>query len=267
MKLMKKTFLVAAALFCTQAQADAVTLRSHDATYAMKQVHQYNRNGSVIEQAQGVLHYAFRNSCDGWTVEYKSAIRMQLGNGNQSQMEWNYTSWESFDGKRLRFRSRMKQNGQESERLHGEARLEEGAGVVVFAEPNGRRETIPADTRFPTTHLREAFERVNKGEMVFSAPYFDGSGDDLDFEVDTVSLPYKGKKVTQVEETKLPDVPVWNMRLTFFKPDNQASVADTEISARYRADGVATRLLQDFGDLVLKGRLAELSYLDEPTCQ
>jgi hypothetical protein len=39
-----------------------------------------------------------------------------------------------------------------------------------------------------------------------------------------------------------------------------------EIGARYRQDGVTTRLMQNFGDFVLQGRLIELTYADEPVC-
>jgi len=251
----------------TAAQAGPFKLRSHEATYAMKQVHQAGRNWSAVEQAQGMLRYRFKNVCDGWTVEHQSNVMMNFENAQQSQMKWNYTSWEARDGKRIRFHSRMKQNGVQVENFSGEARFEEGKGVVVYTNPDGRREDIPQGTRFPTTHLIESIERAQKGDLVFSSPYFDGSGEDAFFNVDAVMPPYTGKALHAVKGTTLDPSPAWDMQLSFHQPGSQDSIASTQIGARYRKDGIATRLVQDFGDLVLVGDLVELTYLDEPTCE
>jgi len=249
------------------AEAGPFKLRSHQATYAMKQVHQAGRSWSGVEQAQGELRYRFKNVCDGWTVEHQSNVTMNFENAQQSQMNWNYTSWEADDGTRIRFHSRMKQNGVQVENFSGEARFEEGKGVVVYTNPDGRREDIPQGTRFPTTHLIESIERAQKGDLVFSSPYFDGSGEDAFFNVDAVMTRYTGKALHAVKEATLAPSPTWDMQLSFHEPDSQDSIASTQIGARYRKDGIATRLVQDFGDLVLVGDLVELTYLDEPVCQ
>lgn len=266
MKMIFTTILAVAFALVNQCDAASFTLRSHEATYSMKELRKFDRSWSGIERAGGDLRYRFQNVCDGWTVEHQSSLTMEFDNARRSQMEYNYTSWEARDGKRLRFHSRMKENGELTESFSGDARFEQGKGVVVYAQPDGRRENLPADTIFPTTHLLETLTHAEQGEVVFSAPYFDGSGEDTFFNVDAVMVPFKGKPLHKVKDTTLAPSPTWEMQLSFHKADSQNSVAETQIGARYRKDGIATRLVQDYGDLVLVGDLVELTYLEEPDC-
>ncbi|SCA57670.1 conserved exported hypothetical protein [Candidatus Terasakiella magnetica] len=266
---MKKNKTILSVLFSLLAFplcAGEVELRSHDALYAMKQVRQQGQNWSMLERADGVLRYKFRNTCEGWAVEHHSAMHMDYENNQQAQMTWSYASWESHDGKRLRFRSRMKRNGVINENHKGEARIESDKSVAIYAEPNGRREVMPSGVLFPTSHLLYSLKQAQAGETVFSTPYFDGSGEVADYDVDTVMTRYKGKPLLQVEDQKLEKLPAWDMQLAFHLPQSQSSVAEMEISARYRLDGVSTRLIQDYGDFVLEGKLVELTYMDEPVC-
>lgn len=247
---------------------EAVSLRSHQATYAMKQVRTYNnRDWSVVERADGVLRYKFLKSCDGWLVEHNTAMHMDYENGEQTQMAWSYTSWEANDGSKLRFRSTTKYNGVVSDHFVGEARREDGKTVALYTEPNGRRIEMPADVFFPTAHQVKAIELAVKGETFFNAPYFDGSGEEADFDVASVMTSFKGKPLSAVDGVTLSAMPVWNVQLAFFKPDSQTSQPEIEIMARYRKDGISTKLLHDFGDFVLEGQLVELAYLDEPECE
>lgn len=249
------------------AMAGDVHLSSHQAVYAMKQTQQSGESWSPIERADGVLRYEFKNTCDGWTVEHHTAMHLVFGNGQQAQMTWSYTSWEARDGSRLRFRTRSKRNGVVIESFSGEARKEAKQSVVVYSEPNGRREVMPAGTVFPTTHLIQSIMAAQNGETVFNASYFDGGGQDVDLEVNTVSTLFKGKPLTEVQGVKLPVMATWDMMLAFFQPKSQSSEPEMEIGARYRLDGISTRLLQDFGDFTLEGQLVGLDYYDEPECQ
>ncbi len=246
--------------------APGVSLRPHEATYSMTQLRNYARP-SPVEGAQGLLHYTFRRTCDGWTVEHQTALNMLYENALPVLMNWRYTAWESTDGKRLRFRSSTMRNQDLIEKYQGEARQEGSKTVALYQDPNGRREEMPQNLLFPTRHLEVAFEHARRGENVFSAPYFDGSGAEGEWILDTVITAFKGKPLRQVEDTVLAPLPVWNVQLGFYQPGPQNTIAEMEITARYREDGVATRLVQDFGDFILVGQLVELTYLEEPVCQ
>lgn len=246
--------------------AKDVVLRSHVATYEMKQVHTGVNKWSSIESAQGVLRYEFHKTCEGWTVGHHTALHMEYVNGQQVQMSWNYTSWEALDGARLRFRTRTKRNGVLVEKFTGEARKAADKMVVIYSEPNGRRENLPGDTLFPTTHLMHSLEEAHKGENVFNASFFDGSGQDLNLDVNSVFVPYKGRPLDHVQGVELARIPTWDVMLAFFQPGSQNSVPEVEVGARYRLDGVSTLLKQSFGDFSLDGKLVRLEYLKEPKC-
>lgn len=247
--------------------ARAQELRSHDATYVMKQIINYTQNWSPVERADGMLRYKFRQTCDGWTVEHHTVMNMDYGNDEQVQMIWSYTSWEAKDGSKLRFRSRTKHNGVDAEEYVGEAVHEKDATIVTYSKPVGKKETLPKATYFPTAHLIKSIELAQKGENLFNASYFDGSGQDLNFEVNTFMTAFKGKKLTAVKDVSLSNIATWDMNLAFFQPGSQESTPQMEMGARYRQDGVSTRLLQDFSDFVLEGQLVDFSYADEPVCK
>ncbi|WP_317683280.1 EipB family protein [Terasakiella sp. A23] len=264
--MLKKILIGLGLIVAIDVQAADSPLRSHDATYLMKQVVQYDRDWSPLESATGLLRYKFRRTCDGWTVEHYNAMQMEYENGQQANMVWNYTSWEAMDGSHLRFRTQMKRNDEVISKFSGEARHEADKTTVTYSRPSGKRADMPANTYFPTRHMRESLEMAEKGETFFNSPYFDGSGEELDFDLNAVMTPYKGKPLVKVEDQVLPNVKSWDMQLAFFDPKAQESIADMEITARYRRDGVATRLIQDFGDFVLEGQLVEFAYSDEPQC-
>lgn len=250
----------------SHAQADEVQLRSHDATYLMTQVHQYGRAWSPVEQAQGLLRYKFRRTCDGWTVEHQTALDMIYENDARAQMVWHYTSWEAKDGSHLRFRTRTQTNGTETESTSGEARHEGGETVVEYSRPSGKRFSLPSKTYFPTSHMVEAIKRAQKGDVLFNGFYFDGSDENQGFSLDAVMTRFTGKPLAAVEGVKLDARPTWDMQLAFFDPASQNSTPYMEIGARYRQDGVTTRLMQDYNDFVLQGRLVDLTYAEEPIC-
>ncbi len=266
MKTVLKISTIGLALAANSAMAE-VSLRSHQATYLMKQTDLYGQNGSPIEHVEGVLRYKFTQSCDGWMVEHNTAMLMEYDTGQQAQMAWNYTSWEAKDGSKLRFHSTTKQNGVVTERYRGEARREGDKTIAIYAEPNGRRIEMPKKTFFPTAHQLKAMETAIEGEILFDAPYFDGSGEDASFDVSSVMTQYKGKQLTDVDGVALPPQPAWNIQLAFFKPGSQESEPEMEISARYRKDGISTRLLHNFGDFVLEGQLVELEYFPQEECR
>lgn len=257
---------VALLLSCEPSEADPIGFRAHEATYLMTQVRQYGRDWSPVERAEGLLRYKFNPACDGWTVEHQTALDLVYENGQQAQMVWNYTSWEAKDGSKLRFRTRTQTNGQETEKLSGEARHEGEQTVVIYSRPSGKRVILPKGTFFPTSHMRESLKRAESGEIVFNAPYFDGSSEDEGFNLDTVMTRFKGKPLAKIEDQSLPKSPTWDMQLAFYQRNSIESVPHMEISARYRKDGVTTHIMQDFGDFVLEGRLVEFSYSKEPSC-
>lgn len=245
----------------------AQPFRSHDAVYVMKPDVTQLATGSEIDHAEGVLRYRFRNECDGWTVRHQSVLLMSLKSGRTASVVWEYASWEAKDGKKLKFHSRTQRNGADTEEIDGVAQTIGGKTRLSFQKPERKTMELPVAAYFPTSHLKKSLQLVEAGEQFFKAHYFDGSGVDEGFELDLVMIPFKGEALQQVQDVTLRQLPVWDMQLGFHRPDLYSSIPEFEIGARYRQDGVSTQLRQDYGDFVLTGDIAELSYVDEPQCK
>ena len=56
------------------------------------------------------------------------------------------------------------------------------------------------------------------------------------------------------------------MRLAYYPIADPAEIPKFEIGVRYREDGIADRILQDFGDFQLDLTLEELTLLPAPDC-
>lgn len=251
----------------TIGEAADTALRSHHVLYEMKQIHKANGGISPISRVDGSLRYEFKNTCDGWEVGYYTVLNLEYTNGQAIKKSWFYSSQEAADGSRFRFRSDSRDNDVLSAEHSGVVRKVNGKKQVIYSKPEGRRETLPEATLFPTSHLIHSLEAAQKGETVFNASYFDGSGPGLNLDVSTVSTRAGDGKVEETKKFNLPPMAVWNMRLAFFPPESQKSEPQMEIVGRYRLDGVLTHILQDFGVFALKGQMMEFNYLDEPKCK
>lgn len=250
----------------------ANAIRAHEATYVMSQVRQHGRQSrdSFTMQADGVLKYRFEKTCDGWLVDHQNVLLLTTQDNNEIQMLSSYTSLESFDGKRLQFRgvSENSTDGHtlEEKNIKGWAERQGNQVKITYQSPKETSINMPADTDFPTAHLIKALNNLSEKPYVFGGAYFDGSDIENQFQADTVVVPFTPMNPMDFKGTTLNASPTWMLNLSFYSHKDPSSVPMMEIAARYRPDGVALQLRQDFGDLVLEGTLEKFSYLPPPDC-
>ena len=222
-----------------------------------------------IVDARGAMEYRFADTCDGWTVENRTFLTINYDEGDVSKTTWSFVSWESKDGLDYRFRVQHSRDDKIIEDLRGNASLDgaEGSGVARFRKPSGKHIDLPAGTMFPTRHLLALFRAAKGGGKRLGRIVFDGSGLDNPFEISAFMNPVKvPERKVLAESIGLDDVPAWSMRLAFFPHRALGPLPDFEMDVRYRADGIADRLLQDFGDFSLRVVLDELTVLPDPGC-
>src|SRR5271156_2430729 len=113
MKLLGTSLVVAVALMaavpavCAPAASPLNTdlgFATHTAEYAMS-LNSTRMSGGVTS-ASGKMSYRFADSCDGWTVENKTAVTFAYVDSSPVATTWDYVTWESKDGLRFRFRVR-----------------------------------------------------------------------------------------------------------------------------------------------------------------
>lgn len=255
------------ALTIPPAQAGASNLVGHSAHYTIRLSAVHDNSGIV--GAQGETDYRFVDSCDGWVVENRSRIAFQYAQGGLTNSEWIFSAWESKDGRRFRFNVRQTRNGEVVEDLKGAVDRDkaDGKGSALMNKPSDTEIMFPAGTMFPTQHTLAILKAADHGEGVFNRLLFDGSGLDNPFEVNALIGKVRPVGPLSITGGKAFDpARHWNVRLAFFNPKSQAPEPKFEMELKYRADGIATRILQDFDDFSLDAVLDKIEKLPKPEC-
>lgn len=252
-------------------------------------------SGASIQAAKGQMFYRFQESCNEWEVETRVFLRLTHGmqDGTEDvETTWTYESFEDFSADRFRFDVEHKHNGSLLEALAGNA-WRTMRGMTATYETGHDDKSMPASALFPTAHLRSVLERARQGETNFSDIVFDGASTQNPYRVnvfvigrvmalsdDSKSKPkiIAGSRQVPVIKSKsdafkkaslgqLPNSPVWRVRLAYFPTENANDLPEFEIEVDFREDGVAQRIIQDFGDFQLHLTPVQFEALPQKACE
>ena len=244
-----------------------VVIAPHRAAYKLEL--KRTRQDSQISEASGAMVYTWGETCDGWRVEQQFVLNVVRGDGNAMQLTAVSSTWESKDGTRLRFNVKRERNGQEVEKIRGEARLdgENGAGVAEFEMPKPTRIKLPKGTVFPTMHTIRLMRRAAEGANTDRQSVFDGSELGPPGPVSAFILPLKDPKIpSKAIVPPLGPQKVRNIQLAFFSALGNALEPEFEMSIALQDNGIAPGLVLDYGDYAVRGTLARLEALEKPDC-
>ncbi len=244
-----------------------VVITPHRAAYKLE-LKRTGRSGRISE-ANGAMVYTWGETCDGWTVEQQFVLNVVQGDGNAMQLTAVSSTWESKDGTRLRFNIKRERNGQEVEKIRGEARLdgENGAGVAEFEMPKPTRIKLPKGTVFPTMHTLRLMRRAAEGAKTDRQLVFDGSELEPPGPVSAFILPLKDpKNPSKAIVPPLGPQKVRKIQLAFFSALGNAQQPEFEMTIALQNNGIAPGLVLDYGDYAVRGTLARLEALEKPDC-
>ncbi|MDA1021865.1 MAG: DUF1849 family protein [Proteobacteria bacterium] len=232
--------------------------------------------------AKGAMLYRFADACDGWTVETNIYLKLQYDDGRDVKIAWSYASTEAKDGLSYRFRMTHKRNGQVIEALKGSAVLQSpgGAGTATFdqkAAPDADKKpgtvALPKGTMFPTRHLLGLVRAGRIGPRFRADTVFDGASLDNPYKVSaTIGRPKAAGKAeaktlkSLFKTAGLDDSTAWPVRLAFFPVRSRKPTPEFELGVHYRADGIAEKIIQDYGDFSIRMVPAEVERLQRPEC-
>lgn len=223
---------------------------------------------SGVASARGAVLYRFADACDGWTAENRTLLRLGYDEGDENETEWSHVSWEAKDGSAFRFRVRDIRDGDLTEELEGQASLSrKGGGAARFVKPDDSERKLPAGSLFPTRHMMALLAAARSGKRRLTSTVFDGASLDNPYTVGAVfhEAP-AGVGRALARKMKLAEVPVWAVRLAFFSAAEAGATPKFEISLKFREDGIAEDIVQDFGDFVLLLTLQHVEILPKPDC-
>ncbi|MGH6932756.1 MAG: cell envelope integrity EipB family protein [Dongiaceae bacterium] len=252
-------------LFAQVGSAQAIEPAPHRAVYEMSL--QSGSGRSEVSDVSGTMLYEWQDSCDGWSLTQRTAMRLLYATGDELDLGWNLVSWESKDGMRYRFFVRKLENGELTEEFRGEARLDgkgEG-GTAEYSLPEKRTVKLPVGTLFPSHHTFALIERIEANERLFWATVFDGSDGEGLFDVNAVvanRLPAESETTGTREMLK--EIPSSRVHLAFFDAKATATEPEHEQTLRLYYNGVVEDLVLDFGDFEVAAKLKELKKLAPP---
>ncbi|WP_376095814.1 EipB family protein [Roseomonas sp. CCTCC AB2023176] len=236
-------------------------MAAHRAAYAL--TFDRARDNSDVARAEGVMLFEVLDACDGWASRQRLTLRMQDRDGQVLETASDYATWESKDGRRLRYSMTQASNGAVTNRIVGEAELNpDGSGTARYDSPAARTEQLPAGTLLPMVHTIRAIEAARAGRRILQAPLMDGTSEDGAQDSTTTLLGWQREAMPTPRFPLLANQESGRMRIAFFGRDQNngggASSPEYEVGLRYYANGVADEMNMDFGEFSVNGRLETL---------
>jgi hypothetical protein len=215
--------------------------------------------GSDIAAASGTMGYDVVDACDGWAVRQRLAMVITNADGQEIELVSDYTTFESKDGLRLRFRMKQTTDDAVTSQTEGTATLRRsgGPGEARYTLPRQARMDLPAGTQFPMMHTLSLLNAAREGRKFLSIPLFDGTGDNGAEDSSAVVLDWK--QGTPTEHAALAKLFSTRVRLAFFERKKNESTPSYEVGMRYWENGVADDMQMDFGDFVMRARMKEFA--------
>jgi hypothetical protein len=255
MRLSFPALLGAAAIIVAQTPAiAAVELAAHTANYTLTLDNSTASGGDVVA-ARGSMRYEVIDACEGWAVQQRLDMTITNHEGQDVQMVSDYTTWESKNGLKLRFRMRQTTDSAVTEETSGEATLEKpgGPGEIHYLTPHETTMTLPAGTVFPMAHTATIIAAAEQGRKFLAIPLFDGTGDTGGQDTSVVVTSWG--KPRQDPYPALAKLPSGRVHVAFF--DHGSMTPDYEVGMRYWENGVADGLKMNFGDFTMDGEMAD----------
>jgi hypothetical protein len=243
--------------------AGAERMVAHRAAYRLSLAQ--TRQNSGITNARGAMLYEVGDACEGWTTRQRFSLSLTARDGQEVETTSDYSTYETKDGRSIRFSLTQTSQGAVSQRIAGEARLgANGAGFVRYTQPEAKEERLPSGTLLPTIHTIQALAQARAGQRLMNAPLFDGTSPD-GAQDSTTAISAWAAPQTIERFPALSPLGSARMRVAFFNRgnarDGAAGAPDYEVGLRYFENGVADELQMDFGEFVVNGQMVELALL------
>lgn len=240
----------------------SVPLAAHRALYQLtKSSAVAARGGREIAAAHGTMGYEVVDVCDGWATRQRLNMTITNADGQDTDMDSDYATWESKDGLSFRFHMVQKSDSAVTNQTDGSAHLTRtgGVGEVEYRLPKATKATLPAGTLFPMMHTLAIINAAREGRKFLALPLFDGT-DDNGFEYSSIAV-MDWKPPFQTEHSFLNPLASTRVRIAFFDHTSEDATPTYEVAMRYWENGVADNMVMDFQDFVMSAKLTELAPL------
>ena len=226
-----------------------------------------SKSDSGVTSASGTMAYQWGETCDGWTVEQRYRLKLGYSEQRDVDISSNFVTWEAKDGLHYRFNQKETRNGETSEEIRGEARLDGPGkeGAVEFAKPQAKGIPLPAGTLFPSAHSILLIDKAAAGENFIQRQVFDGATEESAVLVSGVIGAKVEPTPDAAKRSPLLTRPGWRIRLAFFPADANVEKPDYELGMLLLDNGVSRDMLIDYGDYSIRAKLDDIEPLPKPS--
>ena len=253
------------------------TLASHKALYKVTLT--TTRPGTDYQDVTGKMFLEFTDSCDAWTTNQKSLLRIVTDEGNEELSRSVFSAWENKAGNSYQFSSSQTDNGQTTEYVGSGSRNRSGdAGAATYTKPERKSYKLPPHFLFQTAQQVKLIEYAQKGGRFLSGDMFDGSEGGGSARFNAVILkPSLDKAQGIVPASPLLDSPGHRVRVAFYAPDgtddDDGQSTDSgkdqpeyEMTMTVHDNGVVSDYDYDYEDFSVHGQLESIQALPQPHC-
>jgi len=243
--------------------AGATDLLAHRAVYDLKL---QDSKDDAVTAATGRMDYEMLDVCDGWATHQRLAMQVTNNDGQTIQMLSDYTTFESKDGRRMRFRMKQTTDEAVTSDVEGDASLlgSGKGGQAHYTMPAVDSEKLPPGTLFPTAHTVALLAAAESGRKMLGVPLFDGTTEKGAQDSFILVKDWQGPHSDRWP--LLAKLPSGEFHISFFDRAPSVMEPDYEVSLRYWANGVADDLSMDFGDFVMGGSLRQFTPVPPHGC-
>lgn len=213
-----------------------------------------------VTGAAGQMRFSVVDGCTGWGTTQHMTLLIRNADGSLNKTVTNYITWESKDGKNFTFTLREKDgDGKETVDDAGAATAGNAGkiGSIVYSTPANTTLAMPAGTLFPMAHTQALLDAGNADKKFISVPLFDGTSSDG---AQHTFIAILGQHAAQPSDfAALKGLRSTDVDIAFYERKNDDETPDFRSQMRYYDNGVATNIVLDFGDFIMKGELKSLS--------
>ena len=236
-----------------------VPLAAHRALYVLTR--DTARPGNHVVAASGTMGFEVEDACDGWATRQRLKMTVTDAEGQDTDMDSDYATWESKDGLNFRFHMVQKSNSAITSQTDGGAHLTRpgGPGEVDYHLPKETKSALPPGTLFPMMHTLAIINAAREGKKFIALPLFDGTDED-GYEDSSIAV-IDWKQPFHTKWPVLDSLPSTRVRIAFFDHAAGTPTPTYEVGMRYWENGMADDMQMDFGDFVMDAKLTELTPL------
>lgn len=242
------------------AEKPPIRLANHRAVYDLSLA----KSGGTraVESVQGRIVIDFGgDACKGYTIQTRQVTVLASGESGDRTSDLRNTTYETGDGKALRFKTGSVLNGTPSPPVDGTAEAAADALKVKLKDPKRDQFKVDGLVLFPSHHMLRLIEAARAGETTVAVKVFDGSDDGRKV-FDTLAVIGRAS-ATPAAATSDRDKPLregematmrrWPVTLTYFTQGEGERTPIYTLTFDLYENGVSGGLHLDYGDFAIDG--------------